>query len=567
LHTQEPSFVKVFFRLFFLLLVAANALGQNNEIYVVDIGPNRGPPYQILKYDENGKNPQVFITSELDKPQDIVFLEQSNTAIVSNLQSDRITKHDATTGNYIGDFAVVKPDGPTRMKIGSDNLLYVLQWFGNGKVMRYQLDGTFVDEFTNIGVSQSIGLDWDSQGNLYVASFNQRRVRKFDIDGKHLGGFINADLLGPTNIWFDANGDLLVLDWSGTTVKRFDSNGNFVEVFMSRLSQAEGIEILANGHFLIGNGGTSAVKQFDENGVFVKDFISSGSGGLATPVAVVRRQPPGFEINAGLKGAWYNSETAGQGQLIDIEPEGQFMFLSWFAFTDMASENPNEQHWFTAQGNYSGNSAELVLYETLGGQFNSPQEVSTNPVGSFSVSFVDCGNAEANYTIDTWDLEGSFPLSRAIPGTENVCQDLSKIAAESLEMNDSWDGAWFDNNAPGQGFLMDAQTKPEGDDFIFVSWFTYGEDSASGQRWLTAQGSLKGTTADLVVYETTGGSFDQPDFDETKSVGSMTINFVDCSNAMLTFSLPGESLEGDIQISRAILGTEKLCQEFDGQND
>ena len=61
--------------------------------------------------------------------------------------------------------------------------------------MRYKLDGTFVDEFTNIGVSQSIGLDWDSQGNLYVASFNQQRVREFDSNGTHLGGFINSDLL------------------------------------------------------------------------------------------------------------------------------------------------------------------------------------------------------------------------------------------------------------------------------------------------------------------------------------------------------------------------------------
>jgi len=559
--------VKVFFRFYFLLLMAANAQAQNNEIYVVDTGPNRGPPYQVLKFDENGNNPQVFINSELNKPQDIVFLEQSNTALVSNLQNDRITKYDATTGNYIGDFAVVKPDGPTRMKIGSDKLLYVLQWFGNGKVMRYQLDGTFVDEFSNIGVSQSIGLDWDSQGNLYVASFNQKRVREFDSNGTHLGGFINSDLQGPTNIWFEPNGDLLVLDWSGTSVKRFDSNGNFVEVFMAGLSQAEGMDKLANGHFLIGNGGTSAVKQFDLNGVFVKDFIPSGSGGLATPVAVVRRAPPGFEINAGLKGAWYNPETVGQGQLIDIEPEGKFMFLSWFTFTDMDSENPNEQHWFTAQGNYSGNSAELLVYETLGGQFNDPQEVTTTPVGSFSVSFADCGNAEANYTIDTWDRQGSFALSRAIPGTENVCRHLTAEPAEPPELNDGWDGAWFDDETPGQGFLMDAQVIKEGDDFIFVSWFTYGDDSASGQRWLTAQGPLTGMDADLVVYETTGGSFDSPGFDVTESVGTMTIEFIDCSNALLNYSLTGEGLEGNIQISRAIPGTEALCQEFAGQND
>jgi hypothetical protein len=134
-------------------------------------------------------------------------------------------------------------------------------------------------------------------------------------------------------------------------------------------------------------------------------------------------------------------------------------------------------------------------------------------------------------------------------------------------LNDGWDGAWFDEKAPGQGFLMDARTNPGGDDFIFVSWFNYGEVGASGQRWLTAQGPLQGMAADLVVYETTGGSFDKPDFDETGSVGSMTINFIDCSNALVTYSLTGEGLEGNIQISRAIPGTEELCQELNGQNN
>jgi len=39
-------------------------------------------------------------------------------------------------------------------------------------------------------------------------------------------------------------------------------------------------------------------------------------------------------INAGHAGAWANFSTLGQGQLIDVDPENQFMFLSWFAYTD-----------------------------------------------------------------------------------------------------------------------------------------------------------------------------------------------------------------------------------------
>jgi len=269
-----------------------------------------------------------------------------------------------------------------------------------------------------------------------------------------------------------------------------------------------------------------------------------------------------FAINAGHSGAWYNPDTSGQGQLIDVEPESQFLFVSWFTFTDAASANPNEQHWFTAQGNYSGDKAELVVSETLGGRFDDPQAVSTEPVGTASLSFTECGLGEMNYTIDTWGLDGSFPLRRAIAGTENVCEERAGITTEPLDPNDGWDGAWYDENSPGQGFLIDAQPNAEGDDFIFVAWFTYGESTASGQRWLTAQGPLVDSTADLLVYETQGGSFDDPKPSETNAVGSLTIDFTDCSNALLTYSITDEALAGTIDIKRAIPGTEALCEEL-----
>jgi len=269
-----------------------------------------------------------------------------------------------------------------------------------------------------------------------------------------------------------------------------------------------------------------------------------------------------FKINAGHSGAWFNPDTSGQGQLIDVEPESKFLFLSWFTFTDAGSDNPNEQQWFTAQGNYSGNTADLVVYETLGGLFDDPQEVSTDPVGEVTLSFMDCGLGQMSYTIDTWDLQGSFPLQRAIPGTETVCEERAGITTEPLDVNDGWDGAWYDMETPGQGFLIDAHPNPAGDDFIFVAWFTYGENTASGQRWLTAQGPLEGSTANIIVYETVGGSFDDPKPSETNTVGSLTIDFTDCSNALLTYSITDEALAGSINIRRAIPGTEALCEEL-----
>jgi len=271
------------------LVISSKIFSQDLEIYVSDARNFSSGPWQILKFDENGENPEVFIDDQLAWPQDIVFLENQQVVLISNLNSGRITKHNSTTGAYIDDFAT-GIGGPTRMKIGSDSLLYILQWTGNGKVHRYQLDGTFVDEFTSMGVPQSIGLDWDSDGNLYVSSYSGDHVRKFDTNGNDLGLFVNSNLLGPTNIWFDDDGDLLISDYNGTAVKRFDSNGNYINDFLTGLSNSEGVDFFPNGDILIGNGATSSVKLFDSSGNYIEDLIPSGAGNLLTPNAVVIRE-------------------------------------------------------------------------------------------------------------------------------------------------------------------------------------------------------------------------------------------------------------------------------------
>ena len=287
-----------FLQLISFLLLSSIVTSQTTEIYISDAGNLENPPWQILKFDENGENPEVFINSNLAWPQDILFLDDQNLVLISNLNTNQITKYNSTSGSYLGNFAT-GISGPTRMKIGEDSLLYVLQWTGNGKVKRYQLDGTFVDDFTSVEVPQSIGIDWDSTGNLYVSSFSSNNVRKFDSNGNDLGLFINSNLQGPTNIWFDDNGDLFVLNWNGTTVKRFDSAGNYLGDFMTGLFHCEGVDFFSNGNILIGNGETSSVKLFDSNGNYLEDLIDSAAGNLLTPNAVVIRENVSVSIPDG----------------------------------------------------------------------------------------------------------------------------------------------------------------------------------------------------------------------------------------------------------------------------
>lgn len=274
--------------LFLILLSPFVLSAQEQFIYVSDAGNFAQPPWQILKFNSDGSNGQLFISDELAWPQDIVFLEAVGEVLISNLNSGRITRHDADDGSYIGNFATGIA-APTRMKIGPDGALYVLQWLGNGNVLRYATDGTPMGEFTTVGVSQAIGLDWDANGHLYVSSYNEHSVRRYDQNGNDLGIFIDSGLSGPTNIWFDEQGDLLVINYNGNSVKRFNASGEYVGEFITGLAAAEGVAYTPEGNILIGNGQTSSVKMFDPQGQYITDLIPNGSAGLMKPNAVVLR--------------------------------------------------------------------------------------------------------------------------------------------------------------------------------------------------------------------------------------------------------------------------------------
>lgn len=270
--------------------------GQSYSIYVSDARNFQSSPWQILKFDENGQNGQVFIDDHLAWPQDIFFLEQENKVLISNLNNGRISAFDAGTGAFIGEFAT-GIGGPTRMSLGPDSLLYVLQWGGNGKVRRYTLSGNYLGEFTQVGVGTSIGLDWDQAGNLYVSSYNGKHIRKFGPDGADLGLFVSSNLAGPTNIWFADNGDLLVIDYNGGAVKRFDALGNYLGVFISSLPQGEGVAFLPDGNLLIGVGGDSSVRKYSASGVLLGNWIAPGTLNLLTPNAVVTRPQPATNLH------------------------------------------------------------------------------------------------------------------------------------------------------------------------------------------------------------------------------------------------------------------------------
>lgn len=279
---------KSIYLLFGLYLFVSTTIYAQFEVYVTS---GNGPSASsVKKFDSNGNYVGDFIapgTSPLNWPQDILFIENDAIALVSGLNNNAIFRYNGTTGAFIDTFASTI-SGPTRMKIGADGYLYALEWSGGGRVMRYDLSGTFIDTFTNIGVTNSIGLDWDAAGNLYVSSYNSNSIYRFDPSGNFMDIPISSGLAGPTNIWFDALGDLYVLNWNGNVVKRFDATFAEQPSNFGTISKPEGVIQLPNGDYLLGSGGpSSAVRRYDAQGNFIAPFATGN--GLANPNAIYIR--------------------------------------------------------------------------------------------------------------------------------------------------------------------------------------------------------------------------------------------------------------------------------------
>ena len=131
-----------------------------------------------------------------------------------------------------------------------------------------------------------------------------------------------------------------------------------------------------------------------------------------------------FGINAGMNGGWYYDQTSGQGFLLDAYPDGAgggFIFVAWFTYGDVAASG---QRWLTAQGNFSGPTADITVYESNGGSFDATLLPLTEPVGSMQIDFSDCDMATLSYQLDEGP-SGTIPLTRLLPTANALCKEFT----------------------------------------------------------------------------------------------------------------------------------------------
>jgi hypothetical protein len=312
------------------------------------------------------------------------------------------------------------------------------------------------------------------------------------------------------------------------------------------------------------------------------------------PVALRRdaAAPPHQSINYGMAGGWWNSLTGGQGFLFDFLTANSVMFSAEFTHdalpagggpagkhasgTEAMPIDADEQRWFTAQGNYQGDRADLTIYQTRNGVFDDPAAVTTEAVGSMDVVFNTCKDATLTYDMPGFGLTGVIPLTKLLNDDE-VCTgisdgsiSISQTKDRSFPEDDMQDinygliGGWFNPLTPGQGFLFDFIPATS---FMFAAAFTFDIDSpqtggvipGAEQRWFTAQGNYSGNRADLTVHQTTGGVFDDPTPVTTEPVGTMIVEFLTCTSANITYDLPQFDLQGVIPVTKLL--ADELCTQ------
>ena len=165
--------------------------------------------------------------------------------------------------------------------------------------------------------------------------------------------------------------------------------------------------------------------------------------GLDAPIVLAESAVPNepkdngdsdFIINAGITDAWFSPATAGQGFSITVFSELGQVFLAWFTFD---AERPAEDHvavlgepghrWLTAQGAFVGNTAELTLFNSIGGVFDAAEpipETDQAGVGSLTLEFDSCTSGMATYNMPELGLSGEFPIQRIVEDNVAVCEAL-----------------------------------------------------------------------------------------------------------------------------------------------
>ena len=142
-------------------------------------------------------------------------------------------------------------------------------------------------------------------------------------------------------------------------------------------------------------------------------------------------------------------------------------------------------------------------------------------------------------------------------------------------INAGLNDAWVHDGAPFQGFFF---TVFPDLGFFFLAWFTFDSVppgigvppavfGASDQRWVTGGNFYSGDSVTLSMELTSGGIFNGSDplAIQESDYGTITIVFINCNEALLTYDFPSLGLSGQMTVTRAVPDNVPLCEALNAE--
>lgn len=145
------------------------------------------------------------------------------------------------------------------------------------------------------GFSAPVGMDFDSEGNLYVANWSAGIVSRIDPDGSR--SVFASGLSGPSGLAIDGDDHVFVASYSDDLVYRLTPEGERT-VYVDGLATPAGLSFDTTGNLLIANRRTDEILAVDDQGQ-TQPVVK----GLSTPVGAVQRPDGGYvvsNINGGI---------------------------------------------------------------------------------------------------------------------------------------------------------------------------------------------------------------------------------------------------------------------------
>jgi len=318
--------------------------------------------------------------------------------------------------------------GPiTEITIDNNDNIYISD-FENNRVVKFNSDGTFLDQWGEYGSGEGEfnypdDIVTDSSGNIYVSDLENDRIQKFDSSGSFIStwgssGNGDGEFGQISGIAEDSDGNIYVSDLENNKIQKFDSDGNFIDSWgeygagNGDFDQPRNI-FISGENVYVADYANNRVQKFDLEGSYISSIGSAGSGDGEF------FGPTWICVDA--EGNLYVSNDT-DVRIQKFDSSGNFVD-SWNSGSSprgIAVDSDSNIYVTDSQDliirKYESNGDFLENWKTWGGengQFNGPIGVETDSENNIFV--VDSGNNR----IQKFDSDGNFVSKFGTEGTED----------------------------------------------------------------------------------------------------------------------------------------------------